>query len=134
MKKVTTMKGFLVFAVLALSVTPASAGNVDVGVSIAIGEPGFYGRIDIGNYPQPRLIFPQPVLVEQVLVVPEPVYLYVPRGHAVHWDQYCYEYNACGRPVYFVEADWYEQVYVPAYRQKHGGHGKGKKSKSKGRS
>ncbi len=34
-------------------VAPAVAG--DVGISISVGEPGFYGRLDIGNFPHPEL-------------------------------------------------------------------------------
>jgi hypothetical protein len=26
------------------------------------------------------------------------------------------EYNACGRPVYFVRDDWYQREYVPRYQ------------------
>ena len=29
-------------------------------------------------------------------------------------------YGACGRPVYFVQENWYNDVYVPAYRERHG--------------
>ena len=29
-------------------------------------------------------------------------------------------YNACGRPVYFVDDGWYNTVYVPRYRKQHG--------------
>ena len=50
------MKRFL-FA-MALASATVSAFAADVGVSVSIGQPGFYGRIDIGSLPQPRLIFP----------------------------------------------------------------------------
>jgi len=105
----------------------------DVGVSISIGEPGFYGQIDIGSYPRPRLLYPAPVVIHAVPVgvVVAPRYLRVPPGHEKHWDKHCAEYNACGAPVYFIEDGWYNTVYVPAYRAKHGrpdnpGKGKGK--------
>jgi hypothetical protein len=95
----------------------------DVGVSIRVGEPGFYGQIDIGNVPRPVIINPRPVIVERVRVVPaEPLYIVAPPGHIKHWEKHCHEYHACGRPVYFVEERWYREVYVPQY-QEHAGRG-----------
>src|SRR3546814_17829399 len=112
------MKTCIMTALLALSVSvPAMA---DVGVSINIGEPGFYGRLDIGNAPQPRLIYAQPVIIEHVAVRPAPIYLRVPPGHEKHWARYCGAYHACGRPVYFVQDGWYRDVYAPDYRKRHG--------------
>ena len=36
----------------------------DIGVSIGVSQPGFYGRIDIGGVSAPPvLIYPQPVLI-----------------------------------------------------------------------
>ena len=83
----------------------APAQAADVGVSISVGQPGFYGRIDIGNMPQPVLMYPQPVVIQPapVRVVREPLYLRVPPGHARKWSRYCGRYNACGYPVYFVQ-------------------------------
>ena len=49
------MKKNLLLATALLSL-PALA-SAQIGVSINIGEPGFYGRIDIGDYPRPRLIY-----------------------------------------------------------------------------
>jgi hypothetical protein len=119
---------------LLVSSLAASAWADSVGVSITVGEPGFYGHINIGDFPQPRLVYREPLIVDHVHVIQSPVYLHVPPGHAKHWQDYCHEYGACNRPVYFVEEVWYEQVYVPEYRKRHGhpgkGHGKNK-SKSK---
>jgi hypothetical protein len=113
----------LVFAsLLALAATaPVQAADVDVGVSINIGQPGFYGRIDIGNVPPPVVMYPQPVIIQQapVAVVRQPIYLRVPPGHARDWSKHCYRYAACNQPVYFVQDSWYQQVYVPQYRQRH---------------
>jgi len=51
------MKCFLnAAAALVIMTTPALAA--DVGVSVGIGQPDFYGQIDIGNYSQPQLIYP----------------------------------------------------------------------------
>jgi hypothetical protein len=122
-------------ATMAAAVTvPALAA--DVGVSVQVGEPGFYGRIDIGNYPRPQVINPQPVVIQPVPVgvVSQPIYLRVPPGHAKHWAKHCSRYHACGQPVYFVQDSWYSNEYVPRYRERHGGghadhhgddHGKG---------
>jgi hypothetical protein len=101
------MKKYLAIAVLAASL-PALAA--DVGVSISISEPGVYGRIDIGRFPQPVLVVAQPVIISRPVVVvqPQPVYLWVPPGHRTDWRRYCGQYNACGVPVYFVENQWYQ--------------------------
>lgn len=121
------MKRFL-FATLVATIAAPSWGT-DVGVSVTIGEPGFYGHIDIGDFPAPRLIHHQPVIVDHAHVLPGPVYLHVPPGHVKHWHDHCHEYGACNRSVYFVEHDWYEKVYVPEYRKRHGHPGKGPKNK-----
>jgi hypothetical protein len=116
------MKRFLFAAVAAVAATVAAAPAfaADVGVSVSVGQPGFYGRIDIGNAPQPQLVYSQPVLIQRVGVVRQPIYLHVPPGHAKHWSKNCYKYNACGQQVYFVQDNWYNDVYVPRYRE-HGG-------------
>ncbi len=112
----------VIFFILAM-VIAASAEATDVGVSVSVGQPGFYGRIDIGNYPPPEVIYTRPVVVAHVpagVQVPPPVYLNVPPGHAKHWSKHCHQYNACGRPVYFVTNQWYDRVYVPEYQSRHG--------------
>lgn len=98
-----------------------SANAADVGVSIRVGQPGFYGRLDIGDYfPSPALVYEEPVLISRRVVLDEPpLYLRVPPGHVRHWGSYCGRYGACGRRVYFVRDDWYQRVYVPAYRERY---------------
>jgi hypothetical protein len=126
------MKRLLVSLVFAGCATN-SALATEVGVSITAGQPGFYGRIDIGNFPQPRLLYSEPVIIEPVRVVEPapPIYLHVPPGHAKNWRKHCQKYDACGRRVYFVQDDWYNNVYVPEYSRQHG-KGKGKnKDKNK---
>ena len=101
---------------------PVFAG--DVGVSVTIGQPGFYGRIDIGQTLRPTLIYSRPVLIQPSVLVseaPPPLYIHVPPGYEKHWEKHCREYNACGVPVYFVQDAWYNTVYVDHYR-KHGHH------------
>ena len=98
-----------------------AASATDIGVSVEVGQPGFYGRIDLGNAPRPMLIYPEPILVQPapVAVARQPIYLRVPPGHAKNWSMHCYRYSACGQPVYFVQDQWYEDVYAPRYRSSH---------------
>ena len=109
-------------ALAAASVVPALA---QTNVSISVGQPGFYGRVDIGDFaPRPVLYAPQPVIVRQMPhYVAEPIYLRVPPGHRKHWSKFCGRYDACGRRVLFVRDDWYTNTYVPRYREHFHGHG-----------
>ena len=101
----------LTAAALAGVLVTGSAQAADVGVSVQISQPGIYGRIDIGRYPQPQLVVQQPIIVERLVTVvrPEPVYMWVPPGHRKNWRKHCGEYRACGVPVYFVQDQWYGQ-------------------------
>ena len=113
------MKRIVFAAALALAAVPAFA---QVGVSVGIGEPGFYGQINIGNgYPAPEVINPQPVVIQPApaYVGAAPIYLRVPEDHQRDWGRWCGRYNACGRPVYFVRDDWYRNSYVPVYHRDH---------------
>lgn len=102
---------------------PASAGGVDVGVSVQISRPGVWGRVDIGRFPQPAVVLPQPVIVlpppqpAGVAIAapppPQPVYMWVPPGQRMNWHRYCARYGACGVPVYFVRHDWYARHVQP---------------------
>jgi hypothetical protein len=116
------MKRLLFIAALTVFAAPSFAS---VGVSVNIGEPGFYGQIDIGNYPQPRVVYAQPVIIQREVVASEPIYLRVPPGHRKNWKRYCGQYNACGRPVYFVANTWYTNEYAPRYRREHSAHDAG---------
>ena len=110
----------LAAAVAAATAVPfATPARADVGVSINLGEPGFYGRLDIGDFPPPQVIYRQPIAIEQVPVERPPVYLRVPPEHVRHWDRYCYEYHACRERVYFVQDDWYQREFVPRWRERH---------------
>lgn len=104
------MKGKLALAAAILAVMPL-ARAAEAGVSIVISQPGVYGRIDIGRFPQPAVVVPQPVVIAPpaVGVVVQPVYMWVPPGHRKNWAKHCGRYNACGVPVYFVRDDWYER-------------------------
>ncbi len=109
--------GLLVVGLLA-----AANASAQVGVSISVGQPGFYGQIDIGDvYPAPRVIYAQPVIIHAQPAYQRelPMYLHVPPGHAKRWSKYCGRYDACGRPVYFVNHSWYNETYAPRYREYH---------------
>ena len=110
---------YLIFLVW-VSFIPTSVLASDFGVSINIGQPGFYGQINLGNnYPRPQVIYPQPVLVREVRSHvwehQSPVYLHVPPQHYSNWHQHCHRYQACNQSVYFVRETWYNDVYSPHY-------------------
>ena len=119
------MKPFC-FALAAAALSAPAFAGTDVGVSVGVSQPGFYGRIDIGTVSAPPvLIYPQPVVITRppTVVVQQPVYLHVPPGHAKDWRKHCARYDACGQPVYFVQEDWYQKHYAGPEGQ---GKGKGK--------
>ncbi|MCE4557263.1 hypothetical protein [Pelomonas cellulosilytica] len=117
----------IVTALLGLATLPA-ARAADVAVSIGFSQPGVYGRVDIGRYPQPVLVAQQPVVIGRP-VYREPVYLWVPPGHRRDWRHQCQRYGACGAPVYFVDDGWYQRNVVvraePGWRDEPGRHGHG---------
>lgn len=109
------MKKFLAVAVTAFAIAPAF--GADVGVSISV--PGIYGRVDIGggDYGQPQVYNAQPVYIQRGPQEAPPVYLHVPVRQQRNWRRYCNQYGACGQPVYFVQDNWYRNVYTPRYRE-----------------
>ena len=115
------MKFLSIAAALTAATLASSVLAADVGVSVSVGQPGFYGRIDIGDYPypQPQVIYSQPRVIERVYIEREPVYLRVPPGHRKNWGKHCHQYNACGERVYFVQDNWYQREYVPHYQEYH---------------
>lgn len=110
------MKKLVLATVIAAAAMPALA--VDVGVSVNIGQPGFYGQINLGTGMVPQLVLPQPVVIvpPPTGVVLAPLYLRVPIAYTREWHKHCGQYNACGRQVYFVRDEWYENEYAPRYR------------------
>lgn len=104
--------------VLAIVALAAPAFAVDDGL-ISLGEPGFYGRLELGDdSPRPETSFPEPRLVEHVAHYQDSIYLRVRPGENREWALHCHKYEACGRYVYFVNDDWYTAVYVPYYRDR----------------
>ncbi|MCX7206840.1 MAG: hypothetical protein NT086_12820 [Proteobacteria bacterium] len=129
MKKYLSKLGLLLPLLISTTVCAA-----DLGVSVQFGQPGFYGNFNIGDFQQPQLIYREPRIIQRVTVVQPPMYLVVPPGHAKKWSKHCGRYNACSRPVYFVQESWYNSQVVPRYRDnhygdrdhdKHRGHGRG---------
>jgi hypothetical protein len=111
----------------------------DVGVSVSVSQPGVYGRVDIGKFPQPAVVVQRPIIVQAAPqpVAVQPVYMWVPPGHRKNWRKHCRAYNACGQQVYFVRDDWYHQhVMRPQenrYDDERGhGHGRGHDKKEHG--
>lgn len=111
------MKKFFLLALAACAAAPVLAAP-SVGVSIGINQPGVYGRINIGNYPEPVLVSPEPVIVvpARVAVQRQPIYLYVPLAHQQNWRRYCGRYSACGQPVYFVQERWVRERWEHEHR------------------
>ena len=110
------MKQLLFVFIAGAVAVPAFA--TDVSASIGISQPGFYGQINIGDFPRPAVIYAEPVWVQRPpkVVYVQPIYLHVPPGHEKHWSKHCAKYGACSRPVYFVREDWYQTQYVPRYQ------------------
>lgn len=112
------MKGVVFAAVAFVAASPAF--SADVGALGGLGEPGFFGQIDIRRNTKPQVVFPEPVVVQHAdgSSTVEPVYLRVPADHAKEWPKYCEKYKACDKRVYFVDDDWYNKVYVPEYKKR----------------
>lgn len=139
MTRPSTLALILIVILLAILAAAPVSAQTSVGVSIGINQPGVYGRIDIGNFPPPAVVYPQPVVIapSPVAVYQRPVYLYVPPGHQRNWAKHCGRYSACGQPVYFVQETWVRDRYDRYERERHdhrGGppHGKGKGKHGRG--
>jgi hypothetical protein len=115
------MKSLMIVAMFAAGVAGAAApAMAQTSVGIRVGQPNFYGRIDLGGAAPPPVYFVQPVIVErQAGYLGPPIYLRVPVGHRLHWHRYCRAYHACGQQVYFVQDGWYNTTYAPHYRQQY---------------
>lgn len=115
------MKRYLIAGTLVAAAFGSTVFAADVGVSVSIGQPGFYGRIEIGDFPEPVVVYRQPLVIQRGSESRPPIYLRVPPGHAKNWKRYCHKYDACGERVYFVKDDWYKKEYVPRYQERNGG-------------
>ncbi|MDD1615832.1 MAG: hypothetical protein CG439_941 [Methylococcaceae bacterium NSP1-2] len=119
------MKRFLIAAsVAAVTITSFNTTALaEVGISVNIGQPNFYGQLDPSGYPQPQLIYRHPKAIGRVPINQPPVYMRVPPGHAKNWRKHCKKYNACDERVLFVRDNWYNREYAPRYQEQHGEHG-----------
>lgn len=113
----------LLFAAAIAAATLGMNAPASAQVSVSICQPGFYGRLDLGGFPAPALLYPEPVMIQRVPVSRPPLYLRVPPGHARDWRRHCHRYGACGERVYFVQDNWYQQEYAPRYQERHGHRG-----------
>ena len=115
------MKTLALLTLAAAALLPAHAAT-NIGVSIGINAPGQYGRIDINNYPQPVLVYEQPIVYapSRVAVYQQPIYLYVPQVQQARWGSYCGRYGACGQPVYFVQETWVRDEYRREHDNRNG--------------
>jgi len=98
------MKRSLIAAVFAATTISAPALAGDVGVPVSGGYPGFYGLLDIGNFPPWQVIYRPPKVVKRRITDHRPPdHLRVSHEHARHWIKHCREYNAGGECVLFVQ-------------------------------
>lgn len=111
------MKRLLFAAALTALAAPVLAA--DIGVSVSIGQPGYYGRLDVGGYTRPQVIYQRPRVMYRAAMHRQPIYMHVPPGHARNWRKHCRGYDACGERVYFVQNNWYNREFVPRYQQSH---------------
>lgn len=104
MKHVKTITRQLLLAAAGALALAHGAAQAGVSVSVGVHEPGFYGRVVVGEQ-RPPLVYQQPIIVQQtpVAVMQQPIYMHVPPGHYKRWSRYCGRYGACGQPVYFVQ-------------------------------
>ena len=95
-----------------------SPAIAETSVGIAAGGPGYYGQINVGNFPVPtHAYYPAPVVIEQRSI--RPVYLQVPEYQAREWEEYCHYYRACGRQVYLRVTEFHpyrEYWHGPRWR------------------
>ncbi|HUR41759.1 MAG TPA: hypothetical protein VM240_11405 [Verrucomicrobiae bacterium] len=101
----------LISSILMLS---APLPATPVGVPAVNVDPDFYGRIALGSAPPPRILY-EPMIIERGPRQLEPIYLRVRPGEARRWKLHCSEYDACGQRVYFVQDEWYRDVYATHY-------------------
>jgi len=120
------MKRFLIavaIATVTLITFNTTVFAADVGLSINIGQPNFYGRLDTNGYPPPRVIYRHPKSANRVQINQPPVYMRVPPKHARNWSKNCRKYNACDERVLFVQDNWYRRDYAPRYQEQNGNRG-----------
>lgn len=109
----------LVLVAASWAAAPKTAQAFDPYFNATVGgvlSPGVYGQITLGSRPPPPLLYPQPIIVQRAALLPPPMYLYVPPGHAKKWSKHCHRYSACFSPVYFLDEVRYGTLYGPSWR------------------
>lgn len=103
---------------LACGLGTGAAQAQDVYINGTVGgavAPGVYGQITFGSRHPPPVLYAQPMLIQRGPIAEPPLYLYVPPGHSKNWRRYCGRYNACGRPVYFVQVNERNRWWAPPH-------------------
>lgn len=129
------MRRFLIAAVvIAAAVTTFSpaAFAVSIGDFLSIGQPNYYGRLDIDGYPRPQVLYRYPRAIGNVPRNRAPVYLRVPKSHAKNWKKHCSQYNACNERALFVGNNWYNLKYAPRYQAQQRNRGNVRRGKHQG--
>ncbi len=105
---------------MALLLAPTISSAQDAPMQAPpVGDPNYYGQVDMVDNAPPPVIYSTPVMVQPapIGVVYPPVYLRVPPVYYQNWPMYCGYYNACFYPVYFVQDAWYLNWYGPWYHR-----------------
>jgi hypothetical protein len=105
------------FAILSIAASFSVLG-ANEGATLKPGQPGYFGRIDIGDVPHPDLVSFKPVVIKPVSGATRPMYMHVPAAQAKDWAKHCGKYKACDQNVFFVKTQWYNSVYVPFHRDR----------------
>ena len=94
--------------ILAASCFLGNAAQAQTYMNMTVGgqfAPGVFGQISIGSAPPPPVINAQPVIVGRPIVGAPLIYMHVSDAERRDWRHACRHYNACGRPVHFVQVD-----------------------------
>jgi hypothetical protein len=119
------MKNTLSLPLALLGALLGSPALAQVGINIQLGQPNYYGGLNIQGFPNPQLYNSRPILIQPLSPgYDQPVFLRVPPYQRQNWGAYCGRYNACQRKVYFVRDDWYRSIYAPRYRNMNNGRGR----------
>ena len=116
------MKNTFALPLALLGALLGSPGLAQVDFSIQLGQPNYYGGLNIQGFPNTQFYNYSPVLIQPLSPeYSQPVYLRVPLYQRQSWGSYCGRYNACQRKVYFVRDNWYRSIYAPRYRNMNNG-------------
>ncbi|MBQ8828863.1 MAG: hypothetical protein IJ022_02025 [Burkholderiaceae bacterium] len=113
------IKGPLVTVLLGLTIFSVQA-KTHVNVNVNLGDPGYFGAVPPMPGYTPRVWNTNPVVaIGATIAGVTALYLNVPNTHRKNWSRYCGRYDACDKPVHFLQGNWYRKVYAPQYRKQH---------------